>query len=44
MSPIVLGSGKRLFENGGSPVGLKLIDSKTLSNGVLSLVYGPADG
>ncbi len=43
VSPIVLGSGKRLFENGGSPVGLKLIDSKTLSNGVLSLVYGPAD-
>jgi dihydrofolate reductase len=43
VSPIVLGNGKRLFENGGSPVGLKLIDSKTLSNGVLSLAYGPAD-
>jgi dihydrofolate reductase len=43
VSPIVLGSGKRLFGNGGSPVGLKVIDSKTLTNGVLSLVYGPAD-
>lgn len=40
VSPIVLGSGKRLFENGGSPVPLKLVDSKTLGNGVLSLTYG----
>ena len=43
VSPIVLGSGKRLFENGGSPVGLKLVGSTTLSNGVLSLTYGLAD-
>jgi dihydrofolate reductase len=39
VSPIVLGKGKRLFETDGKPVGLKLQDSKTLSNGVLSLVY-----
>lgn len=42
-STIVAGTGKRFFENGASPVGLKLIDSKTLSNGVLSLTYGRAD-
>ena len=43
VSPIVVGTGKRLFENGGSAVGLKLIDAKTFSNGVLSLTYGRAD-
>lgn len=44
VSPIVLGTGKRLFENGAGQVPLKLIESKTLSNGVLSLTYGRADG
>ncbi len=43
VSPIVVGKGKRLFQTDESPVGLKLDDSKTLSNGVLSLTYGRAD-
>ncbi|HWE62857.1 MAG TPA: dihydrofolate reductase family protein [Chloroflexota bacterium] len=40
--PIVLGKGKRLFEDGGDPLSLKLMDSKTFSTGVVSLTYGPA--
>jgi dihydrofolate reductase len=39
--PIVLGSGKRLFEEGGPRVPLKLIDSKTTSTGVLMVAYQP---
>jgi dihydrofolate reductase len=39
--PIVLGSGKRLFEDGGDPKVLKLVDSKTFSTGVLYLTYQP---
>jgi dihydrofolate reductase len=42
--PIVLGSGKRLFADGDTPVPLTLLDSKTFSTGVLSLTYGPAGG
>jgi dihydrofolate reductase len=42
--PIVLGSGKRLFENGTAPVPLKLVDSKTFSTGVVSLTYQLAAG
>jgi dihydrofolate reductase len=40
--PVVVGRGKRLFENGGSPKGLKLVDSKTFSTGVVYLTYQPA--
>ncbi len=40
--PVVVGSGKRLFEEGGSPKGLKLVDSKTFSTGVVYLTYQPA--
>ena len=40
--PIVVGSGKRLFEDGGGPVGLTLVDAKTFSTGVLYLTYAPA--
>lgn len=36
--PIVVGRGKRLFEPGPQQ-GLKLVESKTLANGVLSLAY-----
>jgi dihydrofolate reductase len=43
VSPIVLGTGKRLFEDPSGPVRLKLIESRALGNGVLSLRYGPAD-
>ncbi len=40
--PIVVGSGKRLFEDGSAQKPLKLVDSKTFSTGVLSLTYQPA--
>jgi dihydrofolate reductase len=40
--PIVVGSGKRLFEDGGDQKSLQLVDSKTFSTGVLYLTYQPA--
>jgi dihydrofolate reductase len=40
--PVVVGSGKRLFKDGGDLKRLKLVDSKTFSTGVLSLIYQPA--
>ena len=40
--PVVLGSGKRLFEEGGDQRTLELVDSKTFSTGVLYLTYRPA--
>jgi len=40
--PIVVGSGKRLFEDGGDLKGLKFVDSKTFSTGVVSLTYRSA--
>ena len=40
--PVVVGSGKRLFKEGGDLKALKLIDSKTFSTGVVSLTYQPA--
>ena|SRR5215217_2761751 len=40
--PIVVGSGKRLFEDGGDQKALELVDSKTFSTGVLYLTYRPA--
>ena len=41
--PLVLGSGKRLFREGGSPSRLRLLDSKTSGTGVLILTYAPAE-
>ena len=41
--PIVVGSGKRLFEDQAERVPLKLVDSKVFSTGVLYLTYMPAD-
>jgi dihydrofolate reductase len=40
--PIVVGRGKRLFEEGGGQKALKLVDSKTFGTGVLYLTYQPA--
>jgi dihydrofolate reductase len=40
--PIIVGSGKRLFEGGGDQKALQLVDSKTFSTGVLYLTYQPA--
>ena len=39
--PIVLGSGKRLLEDGGDRKALNLVDSKTFGTGVLYLIYQP---
>ena len=39
--PIVLGGGKRLFEDGGDQKALELVDSKTFGTGVLYLTYRP---
>jgi dihydrofolate reductase len=40
--PVVVGSGKRLFEEGGEQIALELVDSKTFSTGVVYLTYVPA--
>ena len=40
--PVVIGSGKRLFADGAIPTGLKLIDSKVSSTGVMIGTYEPA--
>src|ERR687889_586374 len=42
LHPIVVGSGKRLFEEGSDQRALQLVDSKTFSTGVLYLTYQPA--
>jgi len=40
--PVVLGKGKRLFENGVPPRGLTLVASKSTPSGVLVATYRPA--
>ena len=40
--PLVLGTGKRLFADGAIPRGLKLVDSRTSTTGVLIGTYEPA--
>jgi len=40
--PIVLGSGKRLFQE-GAKTNLKLVETKTFPTGVTALVYHPAN-
>jgi dihydrofolate reductase len=42
--PIVVGGGKRLFEEGEDQTALELVDSEIFSTGVVYLTYGPADG
>jgi dihydrofolate reductase len=37
--PLVLGGGKRLFQDGGDQKALELLDSKTFDTGVLCLTY-----
>ena len=41
--PLILGSGERLFEDGGQGRRLELVDSKTFGTGVVSLAYRPAN-
>ncbi len=40
--PVVIGSGKRLFSEGTIPSGLKLVDSKVSTTGVVIGTYEPA--
>ena len=40
--PVVVGRGKRLFEEGGEQIALELVDSKIFSTGVVYLTYRPA--
>jgi dihydrofolate reductase len=42
--PVVVGSGKRLFEEGEKQTALELVDAKTFATGVVYLTYKPADG
>jgi dihydrofolate reductase len=41
--PIAVRNGLRLFDEGGTPIPLRLISSETFETGVLNLVYGPAE-
>jgi dihydrofolate reductase len=41
--PVVLGTGKRLFGDTSDKKPLRLVDSKTVGDGVAILVYQPAD-
>jgi dihydrofolate reductase len=40
--PVVVGPGKRLFSDGTIPAGLKLVDSKVSTTGVVIATYVPA--
>ncbi len=41
--PIAIRKGLRLFDEGETPIPLRLISSETFKTGVLYLVYGPAE-
>jgi dihydrofolate reductase len=41
--PVVLGGGKRLFEDGEDRKGLELVDLRTFATGVVYLAYRPVD-
>ncbi|MGH8945721.1 MAG: dihydrofolate reductase family protein [Acidimicrobiia bacterium] len=43
IDPIVLGSGKRLFREGGPKIAMRLVGSKASSSGVAMLTYHRAD-
>jgi len=42
--PVVVGGGKRLFEEGGEQKALELVNSKTFGTGVVYLTYRPTYG
>jgi dihydrofolate reductase len=42
--PLVLGSGRRLFTDGGEFAALRLIDTKTTTTGVVIATYQPTPG
>jgi dihydrofolate reductase len=41
--PVILGSGRRLFADGGSFAALRLVDTKTTTTGVVIATYTPAE-
>ena len=41
--PLVLGSGRRLFPEGGAPSTLRLVNSRTTANGVIIATYSPVE-
>src|SRR6266568_7769629 len=41
--PLVLGSGRRLFTDGGAFAALRLVDTKTTTTGVVIATYQPAE-
>ena len=41
--PLVMWSGKRLFEDGADRKALELVNSRTFATGVVYLTYRPAD-
>jgi dihydrofolate reductase len=40
--PVVLAKGKRMFGDGASPAGLKLLEAKSYPTGVIVATYQPA--
>ena len=42
--PLVLGSGKRLFEGGVGPLHLKWVETQTTGSGIVVLTYRPKEG
>ena len=40
--PLVLGAGRRLFDEGAPPTGLRLVNSVTTSTGVVIATYQPS--
>jgi dihydrofolate reductase len=41
--PLVLGTGRRLFADGGASATLRLVDTKTSTTGVVIATYHPSD-
>jgi dihydrofolate reductase len=41
--PLILGSGRRLFADGGAFASLRLVDTKTTTTGVVIATYHPAE-
>jgi dihydrofolate reductase len=41
--PLVLGTGNRLFGDGGPPATLRLVDTKNTTTGVIIATYQPAE-
>ncbi len=40
--PVILGSGKRLFEQGSNRMNLRLVQDKPIGSGIVILVYQKA--